>query len=86
MWKMLKRNRSPDFRTVDRWAIELLLETGVIHKCGHHGWVKDGTDPYARAEALRIAQKEPLAGLSPEEAVAVIREALASVGDTCPEC
>jgi hypothetical protein len=83
---MLKRDRRPPFRTVDRWAIELLLETGAIHKCEHHGWAKDRTDPHAREEALRIAREEPLAGLSPEEAAAVIHETLASVGDACPEC
>ncbi len=83
---MLKRNRRPDFRMGDRWAIELLLEAGAIHKCEHHGWAKDRTDPHARAEALRIAHEEPLAGLSPEGAAAVIRETLASLGDTCPEC
>jgi hypothetical protein len=83
---MLKREGRPNFRTVDRWAIELLLEAGAIHKCEHHGWAKDRTDPHARAEALRVARDEPLAGLSPEEAAVVIRETLASVGDTCPEC
>jgi hypothetical protein len=83
---MPKKNRRPDFRTVDRWAIELLLEAGAIHKCRHHGWAKDRTDPHARVEALRIAQEEPLAGLSPEAAAEVIRETLSSVGDTRPEC
>jgi hypothetical protein len=83
---MLKIDRRPDFRTVDRWAIELLLAAGAIHKCEHHGWAKDRTDPHARAEALRLAREEPLAGLSPKEAAAVIQETLASVGDTCPEC
>jgi hypothetical protein len=34
---MLKMDRRPDFRTVDRWAIELLPEAGAIHKCEHHG-------------------------------------------------
>ena len=83
---MLKRDMRPDFRAVDRWAIELLLQAGAIHKCEHHGWAKDRTDPHARAEALRLAREEPLAGLSPKEAAAVIQETLASVSDTCPEC
>ena len=83
---MLKRNRRPDFRAVDRWAIELLLAVGAIHKCEHHGWAKDGTDPDARAEALRLADEAPPAGLTRGEATAVICEMLASVGDTCPEC
>lgn len=82
---MLTRER-PDFRTVDRWAIGLLLEAGAIHKCDQHGWAKDRTDPHARDEALRIAHEEPLAGLSPEQAVAAVLNVLDSVGDTCPEC
>ena len=83
---MLTRERRPDFRTVDRWAIGLLMDTGAIHKCEQHGWAKDRTDPHAREEALRIAREEPLGGLSSDEAVAAVREVLASVGDTCPEC
>jgi hypothetical protein len=83
---MLTRERRPDFRTGDRWAIGLLLEAGAIHKCDEHGWAKDRTDPHARQEALRVAREEPLAGLSSDEAVAAVREMLDSVGDTCPEC
>jgi hypothetical protein len=76
----------PDFRTVDRWAIGLLLEAGAIHKCDQHGWAKDRSDPHARQEVLRIAREEPLVGLSSDEAVAAVRAVLDSVGDTCPEC
>jgi hypothetical protein len=83
---MLTRERCPDFRAVDRWAISLLREAGAIHKCDRHGWAKDGTDPHAREEAVRVAREEPLAGLSPEQAVAAVQEVLATVGDTCPEC
>jgi hypothetical protein len=82
---MLTRER-PDFRTVDRWAIRLLLEVGAIHKCDQHGWAKDRTDPHARNQAVRIACEQPLAGLSSEEAIAAVREVLDSIGDTCPEC
>jgi hypothetical protein len=82
---MLTRER-PDFRTVDRWAISLLLEAGAIHKCDQHGWAKDRTDPHARDEAVRIAREAPLVGLSSEQAVAAVRDVLDSVGDTCPEC
>jgi hypothetical protein len=82
---MLTRER-PDFKTMDRWAIGLLSEAGAIHKCDEHGWAKDRTDPHARAEAFQIAREDPLAGLSPEEAVDAAREVLESVGDICPEC
>jgi hypothetical protein len=66
---MLKREL-PDFRTVERWAMGLLLEAGAIHKCDQHGWAKDRTDPYARDEALQTVREEPPAVLSPKEAVA----------------
>jgi hypothetical protein len=83
---MLTKERRPDFKTVDRWATNLLREAGAIHECDHHGWAKDRTDPHAWAEALWIARNEPLAGLSPEEAVTAVEGVLAAVGDTCPEC
>jgi hypothetical protein len=83
---MLTKERRPDFRTVDRWATELLLEAGAIHKCAHHGWAKDTSDSHAYQEAVQVAYAEPPAGLSPHEAVAAVRDVLASVGDTCPEC
>jgi hypothetical protein len=83
---MLARERRPDFKAVDRWAILVLQEAGAIHECDHHGWAKDRTDPHARTEALRIARAEPLAGLSPDEAVRAVKEVLETVGDTCPQC
>jgi hypothetical protein len=36
---MLTRER-PDFRTVDRWAVRILLGAGAIHECDQHGWAK----------------------------------------------
>ena len=83
---MPTRQRRPDFRTVDRWAMRVLLEGRAIHECEEHGWAKDRTDPHARAEVLRIARNEPLPGLSPEEAVEAVLGVLDAVGDTCPEC
>jgi hypothetical protein len=59
---MLMRDRRPDFRTMDRWTIGLLLEAGAIHKCDLHGWAVARTAPHDGAEALRLAQEEPLAG------------------------
>lgn len=83
---MLRRERRPHFRTVDRWATSLLLQAGAIFRCEQHGWAKDRTDPHAREDALCMAREEPLAGLSSEQAVAAVLEVLDSIGDTCPEC
>ena len=82
---MLTRER-PDFRTVDRWAIGVLMEAHAIHRCEEHGWAKDRADPRAREEAFRIARQDPPGGVSPDQAVAAIRQVLDSIGDTCPEC
>ena len=81
---MLTSDRRPDFRTMDRWTIGLLLEAGAIHKCDLNGWAAARSVPHDRAEALRLAQEEPLAGLSPDEGVASVGHLLKSVGDTCP--
>ena len=83
---MLTKERRPDFKQVDRWAIGILQEAGAIHECDQHGWAKDRTDPHAWAEALRIARDEPLAGLSSDEAAEAVKQVLESVGETCPEC
>jgi hypothetical protein len=78
---MLTRDRRPDFRTMDRWTMGLLLEAGAIHKCDLHGWAAARAVPHDRAEALRLAQEEPLAGLSPDEGVAGVGHVLESVGN-----
>ena len=82
---MLTKERRPDFKTVDRWATSLLREAGpLVNATTMVGRRTERS--YARAEALRMARNEPLPGLSPNEAVEAVSEALASVGDTCPEC
>lgn len=55
---MLKENR-PTHRTVDGWALALLLEAGAIHECEEHGWAKDSTDPHAREHAIVVARQHP---------------------------
>jgi hypothetical protein len=82
---MLKE-RQPAFRTIEGWAVMVLLEVGTIRECEEHGWMKDRSDPHARERALLIARHEPPLGISPERAVATVRDLLDTIGDTCPEC
>jgi hypothetical protein len=49
-------------------------------------WLQDSGDPHARERALVVARQDPPAGVSPDEAVASIKDVLDSIGDTCPEC
>jgi hypothetical protein len=82
---MTKKPR-PAIRTLEGWAISVLLEAGAIRECEEHGWMKDRADPHARECAFEIARRDPPLGVSPQAAAVAIAEALDSVGDSCPEC
>jgi hypothetical protein len=43
-------------------------------------------DRHARERALLVARQDPPSGVSPDEAVAAVRDVLDTIGDTCPEC
>ncbi|MCS3498290.1 hypothetical protein M2189_002752 [Bradyrhizobium japonicum] len=83
---LMTKERRPAIRTLRGWAINVLLEAGAIHQCVEHGWMQDRADPHARERALDIARQSPPAGISPDEAIAEVRDVLDSIGDTCPEC
>jgi hypothetical protein len=83
---LMTKERPPAIRTLRGWAISVLQEVDAIHECESHGWMQDRADPHARKRAVTIAQEDPPAGVSPDVAVAAIREVLDSIGDTCPEC
>ena len=80
-----KKPRSP-IRTLEGWAISVLLEAGAIRECEEHGWMKDRTDPHARELAFDIARQDPPRGVSPQAASVVLSEVLDSIGDSCPDC
>jgi hypothetical protein len=82
---MAKEQRSA-IRTLRGWAISVLQEAGAIRECEFHGWIEDRADPYARQHAVAVARDDPPHGVSPDEAIAEIREVLDSIGDACPEC
>ncbi|MET4736664.1 acetyl-CoA acetyltransferase [Bradyrhizobium japonicum] len=83
---LMTKDRPKAVRTLRGWAISVLQEASAIHECEEHGWAKDRADPDARDHALSIAGEDPPEGLSPEEAVAEVRDVLDAIGDTCPEC
>jgi hypothetical protein len=82
----MTKERRPDFRTHRSWAISVLQEAHAVHECEYHGWARDRADPHAREHAVDIARRHPPAGVSPDAAVAEVREVLDIIGDTCPEC
>jgi hypothetical protein len=73
-------------RTLQGWAINVLLEAGAIRECDEHSWMRDRADPHARERAFDIARLDPPLGFSPQAATGALAEALDSIGDTCPEC
>ncbi|UQR64873.1 hypothetical protein LRP30_06110 [Bradyrhizobium sp. C-145] len=82
---MTKQRRSA-FRTLRGWAINVLNEAGAIRECEEHGWMQDRADPHARERAFDIARRDPPADVSRQAVEAAVRDALDSIGDTCPEC
>jgi hypothetical protein len=83
---LMTKERRPAFRTIEGWARSVLIEAGAIHECEEHGWAKDRADPHARDRAFLVAGGDPPPGVSPEQAVAAVRDVLDTIGDACPEC
>ena len=83
---LMTKQRRPAFRTLRGWAINVLNEAGAIRECEEHGWMQDRADPHARERAFDIARRDPPAGVSRQAVEAAVRDALDSIGDTCPEC
>ena len=83
---LMFKERRPRIRTLRGWAISVLQEAGAIRECEEHGWMQDRADPHARQRALDLARRDPPPGVSPDEALAEVRDVLDSIGDTCPEC
>ena len=77
--------RRPAIRSLRGWAIHVLQEAGAIHECEEHGWARDRADPHARQRAVDVARQDPPDGISPDEAIAEVRDVLDALGDTCPE-
>ena len=48
---LMTKEQRPAIRTLQGWAISVLLETGAIRECEVHGWMQDRADPHARARA-----------------------------------
>ncbi len=52
---MVKEGR-PAIRTLQGWAIYVLLEAGAIRECEEHGWMTHRADPHAHERAIAIAR------------------------------
>jgi hypothetical protein len=83
---LMVKERRPAYRTLERWAIGVLLAAGAIKECDEHGYMQCRGDTDARARAYDTALEEPFPGCSADDAVAAVHDVLGAIGDTCPDC
>lgn len=76
----------PAYRTLEGWALGILIEQHAVAECGHHGHRKDRSDPDAWNRAREEARQNPFTGSTPEAGIAAMEDVMASVGDSCPDC
>jgi hypothetical protein len=67
--------RRPAVRRLRSWAISV-LEAGSIRECEEHGWMQDNAKPHSRERALVVACQDPPFTVSPDEAVAAVKDVL----------
>ena len=83
---LMLRERRAAYRTIEGWAIGILLDAGAIKECEEHGNMQCRGDSDARARAYDTARGAPFPDASVEHAVAALHDVLGSIGDTCPDC
>jgi hypothetical protein len=74
------------YRTLDGWALGVLMEQGAVTECEDHGHRRDRSDPEAWNRAREEARLDPFPGTTAEVSVAAINEVMNSIGETCPDC
>jgi hypothetical protein len=76
----------PTYRTLEGWALGVLIEQQAVTECEHHGHRRDRADPEAGNRAREEAWRNPFPGANPETCIAALEEVMRSIGDACPDC
>jgi hypothetical protein len=76
----------PAYRTLEGWALGVLIEQQSVTECEHHGHRRDRSDPDAWNRAREEAWRNPFPGTTPEACLSALEEVVRSIGDTCPDC
>jgi hypothetical protein len=76
----------PAYRTLQGWALGVLIEQRAVTECEHHGHRLDRSDPEARNRAREEAWWNPFPDATPEACILALEDVMRSVGDTCPDC
>jgi hypothetical protein len=74
------------YRTLEGWALGVLIEQHAVTECEHHGHRRSRSDPDAWNRAREEAWRNPFPGANPEACIAAMEDIMRSIGDTCPEC
>ena len=80
------RPARPAYKTLEGWALAVLIDNHAVVECSEHGHRKDRADPEAWNRAREEAWRNPFPGKSPEMCLAALDEVMHSIGDTCPDC
>jgi hypothetical protein len=76
----------PAYRTLQGWALGILIEQHAVAECGHHGHRKDRSDPEAWKRARDEAEHHPFPGATTKACLKALDEVMGSIGDSCPDC
>ena len=76
----------PAYRTLEGWALGVLIEQQAVTECEHHGHRRDRSDPDAWNRAREEAWRNPFPGATPEACIVALQEIMRSIGDSCPDC
>jgi hypothetical protein len=74
------------YRSLEGWALGVLIEQQAVTECDHHGHRRDRSDPEAWNRAREEAWRNPFPGATPEACIAAMDEIMRSIGDSCPDC
>ena len=84
--KLSEAARRPAYRTLEGWALGVLIEQQAVTECEHHGHRRDRSDPDAWNRAREEAWRNPFPGATPEVCITALKEIMRSIGDSCPDC
>ena len=76
----------PAYRSLEGWALGVLIEQQAVSECEHHGHRRDRADPDAWNRAREEAWRNPFPGATPEACIIALEEIMRSIGDSCPDC
>ena len=76
----------PAYRTLEGWALGVLIEQQAVIECEHHGHRRDRSKKKTWNRAREEAWRNPFPGATPEACIRALDDVMRSIGDICPDC